>query len=397
MTRNRRHGCPGDEKGAARQGRKHGLTGLLVFLFLLLLLAGVLLLRYRAPDPVAVQQTSSELPSAGTEAAEARPSDEAGRGQNMPAATTPTVPAAMPAAGAALPADAARDFDGAGQTDPQPDLSPRPDPGPSPSASVAAQPAGEPTQDRPDKAYDEHTYQLVTDIIYTMRNRGEEEEPSIRALLAELKEADPDLGAMWEGIADYWFDVCRDFTVNAGQLPDGLPQDDSLGIVVLGFQLLSDGQMAPELIGRLETALACAAQYPNARLIVTGGGTASGNRSATEADVMASWLEEHGIEKTRIIVENRSLTTDQNASNTCAILAGQYPQIRQLAIVSSDYHVALGSMLFAEAALLYAYEHDCAVPYEVVSNAGFATSGNPVYSNPRMFPSDMWILADPHY
>ena len=80
-----------------------------------------------------------------------------------------------------------------------------------------------------------------------------------------------------------------------------------------------------------------------------------------------------------------------------AILAEQYPRIRQLAMVSSDYHVALGSMLFTEAALLYAYEHDCAMPYEVVSNAGFATSGNPVYSNPRMFPSDMWILADPHY
>ena len=65
-------------------------------------------------------------------------------------------------------------------------------------------------------------------------------------------------------------------------------------------------------------------------------------------------------------------------------------------MVSSDYQVALGSMLFTEAALLYAYEHDGAAPYEVVSNAGFATSGNPVYSNPRMFPSDMWILADPH-
>jgi len=288
-------------------------------------------------------------------------------------------------------ADEAHDSAAAGRPSLQPSVNPLP-----PETEVI-QPVGETAAARTDKAYDEHSYQLVTDIIYTMRNRGEEEEPSIRALLAELKESDPDLGAMWEGIADYWFYVCRDFTVNAGQLPDGLPQDDSLGIVVLGFQLLSDGEMAPELIGRLETALACAGQYPEAWLIVTGGGTASGNRSATEADVMASWLEERGIEKAKIIVENRSLTTDQNASNTCAILAGQYPQIRQLAIVSSDYHVALGSMLFTEAAMLYAYEHDSAVPYEVVSNAGFATSGNPVYSNPRMFPSDMWILADPHY
>ena len=364
------------------------MTPALVFLGLVLLLAVMLLLRYRVPEPAAVPKISSELPSTGTEA---RPSAEADAGQSTSEIAAPTVPAAMPAA------DEAHDSAAAGRTALQPTASPLPS---EPEVSRPAREdtsAWEETHNRTDKAYDEHSYQLVTDIIYTMRNRGEEEEPSIRALLAELKEADPDLGAMWEGIADYWFYVCRDFSVNAGQLPEGLPQDDSLGIVVLGFQLLSDGEMAPELIGRLETALACAGQYPEAWLIVTGGGTASGNRSATEADVMASWLEEHGIEKAKIIVENRSLTTDQNASNTCAILAGQYPQIRQLAMVSSDYHVALGSMLFTEAALLYAYEHDCAVPYEVVSNAGFATSGNPIYSNPRMFPSDMWILADPHY
>lgn len=358
------------------------MTAALVLLVLLILLAVMLLLRYRVPDPAAVPQTSSVLPSSGTEA---RPSAEADAGQSTSAAAAPPAPEAMPAA------DTAQDPTRAGEPSLQPAVSPLP------SETEVIQPVGEAAAVRADKAYDEHTYQLVTDIIYTMRNRGEEEEPSIRALLTELKEADPDLGAMWEGIVDYWFYVCRDFTVNAGRLPSDLPRDDSLGIVVLGFQLLSDGGMAPELIGRLETALTCAGQYPDARLIVTGGGTASGNRSATEADVMAAWLEEHGIEKSKIIVENRSLTTDQNASNTCAILAGQYPQIRQLAMVSSDYHVALGSMLFTEAALLYAYEHDCVAPYRVVSNAGFATSGNPVYSNPRMFPSDMWILADPHY
>ena len=157
MTRNRRHGCPGDEKGAARQGRKHGLTGLLVFLFLLLLLAGVLLLRYRAPDPVAVPLISSELPSAGTEA---RPSAIADAGQSTSAAAAPAVPQAMPAA------DEAQDSAKAGRTALQRSVNPLP-----PETEVI-QPAGEPTQDRADKAYDEHTYQLVTDIIYTMRNRA---------------------------------------------------------------------------------------------------------------------------------------------------------------------------------------------------------------------------------
>lgn len=353
------------------------LTALLLFLVLLLLLAAVLLLRYQSP--AAVSLATPEI----------RTEPETALGQSPAEETAVSAPASVPAS---EPAAANVPQSTAGESP----AAPRAEESPLPSEADALQATGPAADDQAGKTYDEHTYQLVTDIIYTMRNRGEEEEASIRALLAELKEANLDLGILWEGIADYWFYVCRDFTVNQGRLPDGLPTDDSLGITVLGFQLQSDGTMAPELIGRLETALACAAQYPNAYLIVTGGGTAAGNHSVTEADAMAGWLEEHGIDRSKIIVENRSLTTDQNASNTCAILAERYPGIRALAMVSSDYHVALGSMLFAEAALLYAYEHDCAAPYEVVSNAGFATAGNPVYSNPRMFPSDMWILADPH-
>ena len=385
MTQKRADGRTGsgrEEKRPSRRRRNRGPAGALVFFALLLLLAVMLLLRARSGEADAGREDPLPASSTGTEAL---PAAETAPEQDAAEATPPAVPETVP------PGDAAGDSAGADRSTLVPGVSPIL------SGAETLPQDGETAAERNAGAYDEHTYQLVTDIIYTMRNRGEEEEPAIRALLAELKTANPPLGTMWEGIADYWLHVCRDFTVNPGRLPDGLPQDDSLGIVVLGFQLLSDGEMAPELIGRLETALACAGQYPEAFLIVTGGGTASGNRSATEADVMAAWLEEHGIGKTKIIIENRSLTTDQNAANTCSILAGRYPQIRRLAVVSSDYHVALGSMLFTEAALLYAYEHDCEAPYEVVSNAGYATSGNPVYSNPRMFPSDMWILADPHY
>ena len=385
MTRNRPNvhtGRSGEAKKPPRQKRGFHLAGLLVFLALLLLLAAMLLLRWRSDSPDGIR---GDTQGGNSDVTETQPEATAAPEQN-----TPGIP--VPAVSSAVPAASGTEQNAAGNplTTPPPDTSPLP-------AGIETVPTAGGAAGSESKTYDEHTYQLVTDIIYTMRNRGEEEEPSIRALLEELKAADPALGTMWEGIADYWFYVCRDFTVNPGRLPDGLPEDDSLGIVVLGFQLMGDGEMAPELIGRCETALACAAQYPNAYLIVTGGGTASGNRSATEADVMASWLEEHGIGKEKIIIENRSLTTDQNASNTCSILAEQHPEIRSLAMVSSDYHVAQGSMLFTEAALLYAYEHDCEVPYQVISNAGYATSGNPIYSNPRMFPSDMWILADPHY
>ncbi|MBQ9661678.1 MAG: YdcF family protein [Oscillospiraceae bacterium] len=249
----------------------------------------------------------------------------------------------------------------------------------------------------PGKRYNEQTYQLVTDLVVTMRNHGLEGADSIRALLEELKAADPELGVLWEGIMDYWMEISADLPLYPGVLPDGLPEDDSLCIVVLGFQLMYDGDMAPELEGRCEIALASARKYPNAYIVVTGGGTAAGNHSATEAGVMADWLIGQGIRPERIIVEDRSMTTDQNAVFSCAILAEEYPQIKEVAIVSSDYHVALGSMMFTEAGLLYAYENNCGVPYRVVSNAAYATTGNPEYSNTRRFSSYIWVMADPTY
>ena len=129
-------------------------------------------------------------------------------------------------------------------------------------------------------------------------------------------------------------------------LPDDLPQDDTLVIEVLGFALQKDGSMREELIHRLETALACAQQYPNAYVLVTGGGTASQAPEATEADAMAAWLLEHGLDESRLIIENRSKTTCENAVFSYEILRQDYPQVHTMAIVTSDYHIPLGCLLF---------------------------------------------------
>ena len=67
---------------------------------------------------------------------------------------------------------------------------------------------------------------------------------------------------------------------------------------------------------------------------------------------MAEWLEEHGVDHSRLIVEDQSLTTAQNAIYTFALLAKHAPQVKQLAIVSSDYHIATGVLLFTAEAIL---------------------------------------------
>lgn len=247
------------------------------------------------------------------------------------------------------------------------------------------------------KTYTAETYQMVSDIVYLCRSETPDREGQIQTLLENLKEVNPALGQTWDGIMQYWHYVNTDMPIRAEGLPDSLPQDDSLCLVVLGFQLLPDGDMAPELLGRCELALACAQQYPNAYLAVTGGGTAFKNKEVTEAGVMANWFVERGIAPERIIREDCSQTTDQNAVNTCAILAEQYPQIHTVVVITSDYHVPLGCLMFTEAALLYGLENG-RVPYAVEDNAAFATDGlTPGYSGMRNQAPYVWTMADPRY
>ena len=110
----------------------------------------------------------------------------------------------------------------------------------------------------------------------------------IQRLVEKLKALNSTKGEEWEKIMEYGDYVNTDMNVNVDVLPDGLPNDDSLCITVLGFALNDDGTMKDELVGRLQTALASAQKYPNAYVAVTGGGTAKNNPNATEADQMAA-------------------------------------------------------------------------------------------------------------
>ena len=268
--------------------------------------------------------------------------------------------------------------------------------------TIEAPPTPSPTPTPPGAPYEAQgytaeTYQLVSDLVYTRRQKGEAGDAEIETLLDSLTENDKPLGEAWRGIMDTWSYVNRDMEVQCGQVPQGLPEDDSLCIVVLGFQLQYDGTMAPQLIGRCETALACARRYPNALLALTGGGTAMGDAAKTEAGVMADWFALKGIRSERIIVEDQSLTTDQNARNTTAILTRDYPQVRTLLIVTSDYHMPLGVLMFTESALLHGYETGT-VPFTVQAHSAFATNateGDWSYWGEKNQGSYVWALAAP--
>lgn len=217
---------------------------------------------------------------------------------------------------------------------------------------------------------------IVEEIAVDYGTYGSEAKDRIKELSEELSEIDPVSAKRIDCIVDIWTSGDLGKPLNYDILPDGLPDSDELCIVVLGFQLEPDGSMKDELIQRLTVALNSAKKYPKSYIVCTGGGTAADNPAASEAGEMAKWLEANGIEKQRLIVEDNSITTAQNAIFTYDILTSLYPSVKKLAIVSSDYHIATGELLFKAEAVIRA-NHPGNEKLEVVSNAAWkAPSGS---------------------
>lgn len=226
-----------------------------------------------------------------------------------------------------------------------------------------------------EKAPPRSAREIVEEMVVDYGNYGEEASPHVEKLLKELAGVDPDQGARWKQIMELWASLSEGPALHYEVLPDGLPDTDELCIVALGFQLKPDGTMREELLERLKVVLKSAEKYPNARVVCTGGGTAAENEAATEAGEMAKWLIANGVDAERVAAEDKSLTTAQNAVFTYDLLETRFPRVKQIAIISSDYHIATGVLLFGAEAILRAGA-DGEGP-ELVSNAAWrAPSGS---------------------
>ena len=200
------------------------------------------------------------------------------------------------------------------------------------------------------------TADILVDLISGCSRPRGSSNPRTAELLAELGQKDPRQGRLWQKILAYWDHANHELKVNVEELPAGLPTGGSLCFVVLGYELNADGSMQEELRRRLETVLRCARRYPKAYVLCTGGGTARDNPQATEAGQMGNWLQEQGVAAERLIIEDRSLTTAENAEFSAAILRADHPDVDSVVIVSSPFHVPWGALLFETAFLMAAAE-----------------------------------------
>ena len=102
--------------------------------------------------------------------------------------------------------------------------------------------------------------------------------------------------------------------------------------IVLGLAL-ENGKPTDDLLARLNTAQAYLEEYPEARLILTGGNADESGR--TEADIMRDILADRGVADERMILEDQAESTKDNFRNTAQIINPAEP----IVLISSDYHM----------------------------------------------------------
>ncbi|NKY88739.1 YdcF family protein [Nocardia veterana] len=122
------------------------------------------------------------------------------------------------------------------------------------------------------------------------------------------------------------------------------PHGPDTAIVVLGYGLLPDGDMRPELVERLQAGLVQAVVSPSSPIIVTGGNPRNGT---TEAEAMARWLTDHGVAPERIHIEPRAANTIENAANSEALMKSLGS--RDAVVVTSADHMPRAVADFVDA------------------------------------------------
>jgi uncharacterized SAM-binding protein YcdF (DUF218 family) len=124
--------------------------------------------------------------------------------------------------------------------------------------------------------------------------------------------------------------------------PDPFP-DQVAGIIVLGGAVDSDISEARGIVtltsngARLTEALALARKYPQAKILFAGGSGDIVGPKIREAAYARRFLEEQGLAPERLIVEEDSRNTWENAANSLALVQPKAEE--NWLLVTSAYHM----------------------------------------------------------
>lgn len=107
-------------------------------------------------------------------------------------------------------------------------------------------------------------------------------------------------------------------------------------LVILGHRLLDDGSISETLKKRLNRALTAVDQI-KPDVIIVSGGIANAIAGISEAQRMFQYLTEHGIPQEKIMLEEKSQSTAENAKYSAPILKSL--GVREVYVLSSSEHL----------------------------------------------------------
>ncbi|EKQ57647.1 MULTISPECIES: YdcF family protein [unclassified Clostridium] len=117
-------------------------------------------------------------------------------------------------------------------------------------------------------------------------------------------------------------------------------------IIVLGAGL--DNGKTPNLIlsERLDAAIKCEVENPNQYIVLSGGQGA--DECISEAEAMSQYLQERGIDKEKMIIEDKSRDTDENLKFSKEKIEEHSHKLIadvNVKIVTTDFHAFRSSIL----------------------------------------------------
>lgn len=233
-----------------------------------------------------------------------------------------------------------------------------------------------------DEENDDNFVTLLTDLVYAYESPSGTDMDQIEDDLEAIREVSESDYELALSIADNWQEVFLDpeYILYMHQGEDFAPELKDSGIinsrkhaiVILGYELYN-GQMQDELVGRLDAAASLANAYPETLIVCSGGVTGPGNDEGnTEAGLMSEYLiEQCGIDPERIFIDERALTTADNAVNTFEIISQQ--GVESVTLVTSSYHMRWGQAVYHTVAQLMYMDSG----YKVTSIANYCYDVEP--------------------
>ncbi len=136
-------------------------------------------------------------------------------------------------------------------------------------------------------------------------------------------------------------------------------QGQKCTVVVLGCQVFPDGHPSLMLRGRIQAAYRYLTDHPEAVCIASGG--QNGSEPVSEAQCIRDTLVSMGIAPERILLEDRSRSTEENLAFSARLIA-ERGLPTAVAVASDNFH-QLRAAIWAQRSGLTPYSDGCASPW----------------------------------